>query len=651
MARRMRDLLEQRATEAFVGRTGELAALLQTLDADGPPVVYIHGIGGIGKSSLLEAFATQARSCGAAVVRLDCRTIEPTERGFLRELGTAIGGEAATADEVAERLGRLGRRLVLTLDTYEVFRLMDTWLRQVFIPALPETVRMILASREPPVWAWLASPGWQGLFRTLPLGPLGDEDALELLARSGIGEDDARRINRVADGHPLALKLAAAAVTEWPESDQPRGLVAIQRVIEQLTQLYLADVQDPLTRQALDAASVVRRTTVSLLHAMLPAAAPQDAFERIRALPFVESARDGLRVHDVVQQGIAAALRAADPSSYQEYRWAAWRQLRAEVRVASTPDLWRYTADLLYLVENPVVREAFFPSGAHPYVVEPARPEDVASIQAITERHEGPRAGRLLGLWWERAPQSFSVVRNRDGTVVGFYCMLDSAMMPSELMRDDPIACEWRNHLRHDPVPKNQRVLFLRRWLSAEHGEKPSPVQAACWLDIKRSYMEMRPHLRRVYLTVSDLATYAPVARKLCFQPLADAQVELDGAVYHTAMLDFGPSSVDGWLAGLVAAELGVEEDDILDIDAHELVVDGRRIGLTRLEFAVMLYLYQREDRAVTRTSLLEEVWGYDYEGDSNVVDVVIRSLRKKLGERASLIETVRGVGYRFRRR
>lgn len=64
-----------------------------------------------------------------------------------------------------------------------------------------------------------------------------------------------------------------------------------------------------------------------------------------------------------------------------------------------------------------------------------------------------------------------------------------------------------------------------------------------------------------------------------------------------------------------------------------------------------MLYLYQREDRAVTRTSLLEEVWGYDYEGDSNVVDVVIRSLRKKLGERASLIETVRGVGYRFRRR
>lgn len=46
---------------------------------------------------------------------------------------------------------------------------------------------------------------------------------------------------------------------------------------------------------------------------------------------------------------------------------------------------------------------------------------------------------------------------------------------------------------------------------------------------------------------------------------------------------------------------------------------------------------------------LLEKIWGYDYDGGSNVVDVIIRSLRGKLGERASVIETVRGAGYRFR--
>ena len=94
-----------------------------------------------------------------------------------------------------------------------------------------------------------------------------------------------------------------------------------------------------------------------------------------------------------------------------------------------------------------------------------------------------------------------------------------------------------------------------------------------------------------------------------------------------------------------------MEEDDILDIDARELVIEGRRVHLPRLEFAVMEHLHQREGKAVSRASLLTDVWGYDYEGGSNVVDVVVLSLRKRLGSKASVIETVTGVGYRFRRR
>jgi DNA-binding response OmpR family regulator len=62
-----------------------------------------------------------------------------------------------------------------------------------------------------------------------------------------------------------------------------------------------------------------------------------------------------------------------------------------------------------------------------------------------------------------------------------------------------------------------------------------------------------------------------------------------------------------------------------------------------------MHYLYEREGKVVTRASLVQDVWGYSYVGGSNVVDVVIRSLRKKLGDRSSMIETVTGAGYRFR--
>ena len=68
----------------------------------------------------------------------------------------------------------------------------------------------------------------------------------------------------------------------------------------------------------------------------------------------------------------------------------------------------------------------------------------------------------------------------------------------------------------------------------------------------------------------------------------------------------------------------------------------------TRLEFQVFQFLMQRQGQAVSREVLRREVWGHRGDGASNVVDAVIRSLRKKLGPRASTIETVSGVGYRF---
>ena len=73
----------------------------------------------------------------------------------------------------------------------------------------------------------------------------------------------------------------------------------------------------------------------------------------------------------------------------------------------------------------------------------------------------------------------------------------------------------------------------------------------------------MRPHLRRMYTTVNDLSAYAPVVIPLCFAPLDDAHVELGGKMYYSALLDFGEGSVDGWLKGLVKAELGADSTEV----------------------------------------------------------------------------------------
>jgi len=640
---RVRDLLDRQVAGSFVGRNEELCSLREILADEGPVVVHLHGIAGIGKSRLLGAFAQSARAEGATVVRLDCRGIEPTEAGLLTKLALASGGALGSAEEIAARLGSVGTKVIVALDTYEVFRLMDTWIRQVFLPVLPDNVRFVLCGREAPISAWLSDPGWHGLFRSIRLESLEQQDAAELLFRVGVAIEDAKYLARICHGHPLALTLAASMRRTEPIALRVR---VAQHVVEELSSLFLADITDPQTRRALEAASVVRRVTLPILGAMLPDASPQDAQERVRTLPFVQPDQDGLHIHDAVREAIAATLRADNPQQFHAYRRSAYRYFMTEVHGAPASDLWRYTADLLYLLENPVVREAFFPSGAQEYGVEPARIEDGRAILEIIERHETIASASYLKRWWSESPETFAVARDRKGSVAGFYFIFDPVTVPGRLRREDPVTRAWLDHLDRLPMPRQQRALFLRRWLSAQDGEAPSPVQAACWVDVKRKYLELRPNLRRVYLALCELEPYAAVAQKLGFRVLGEAS----GDCYHSAVLDFGPSSVDGWLARLVAAELGVVEDGLLDSAARELVLNGRRVGLTKLEFGVMEFLHMRAGEAVPRSLLLENVWEQSYDGGGNVVDVVIRALRKKLGEKASLIQTVHGVGYRLRR-
>lgn len=647
MKRRARDLIAEQTSRTFVGRSDEIRLLLETLHASGPAVIYIHGIAGIGKSRLLAALLDRAQGKGSRTIACDCRALEPTERGFCRALGTVLRTEVTSAEDAARKLaGRKARKTLLALDHYEVCRLLDSWLRQTFIPQLPGNVRLIVISREPPGTAWRSAPGWQGLLRTVELNAFSDADATEFLSRAGIHGSQAMRIHRVTRGHPLALTLAASATSGG--HDGVVESMAIQRVVAELAHLYLADVADPLTHPGVEAASVIRRATIPLLRAMIPDAPAAQVFERLRGLPFVHSDADGLHVHDSIKEAIATALRSADPKRYHDYRRAAWSELRLELAQASRNDLWRYTADMLYLLDNPVIREAFFPSGGWSYVVEPARPTEGATIQAICARHEGRESADCIRRWWTAAPQAFYAVHDQEGRIVGFYCLLEASAASGSLGRHDPVVKAWLNHLRQDPTPKGQRTLFVRRWLTELTGEAPSAIQAACWLDIKRTYLTLRPKLRRVYLTLSDLGPYASAAQSLGFRVLERSASSLDGRIYHTAMLDFGPSSVDGWLAGLVGAELGVGNKGIVDLEGRNLVINDRRVALTRLEFGVVQYLHERRGKAVARESLIRDVWNQKYDVGSNVVDVVIKSLRKKLGKHSGKLETVTGYGYRF---
>jgi len=79
------------------------------------------------------------------------------------------------------------------------------------------------------------------------------------------------------------------------------------------------------------------------------------------------------------------------------------------------------------------------------------------------------------------------------------------------------------------------------------------------------------------------------------------------------------------------------------------LNLDDQRIPLTPLEFKLVEYLEGLDGATATRDQILDHVWGFHSTGSSNVVDAVVKSLRRKMSDKATRIETVRGFGYRWR--
>ena len=538
-------------------------------------------------------------------------------------------------------------RIVIALDTYEVFRLMDTWIRQVFIPSLPVNARVAIASRNPPSPAWRTTPGWQGLFRSLLLEPLSETEALGYLAMSGIPPDVARRINLIARGHPLALGMATSIVlSEVGRTIEEAGL---HQVIEALSRSYIEAVPDPLTRRALEASSVVRCVTEPLLHALLPETPPRDTMERLAALPFVEPGREGLFIHDAVRSAIASSLATRDPDSHREYRRAAWAFLQNRLRLAhSKTEPWRYTADLLFLIQNPVLREGFFPSGPQPLAVEPATPDDEPAVHQIVGETAAPEREALFA-WWRYHPDAFRIVRDRDGGACGLVMLIRASDLNEAVDAADPVAAAWRR----DAAP---RACLLRSsagagsigMLAKLRARRRQPPGWIC----KRSYVEMRGTLRWVYTVIANPEPFGEMPARLGFRPLAEPTIDVGGQTLYSVMLDMGPGSVDAWLTKMVGAEITAEEIEsskVLDVEAHELILSSGRVGLTSLEFGVMRYLQERPGKAVGRYDLMEAVWGHRNPTASNVVDVVVRSLRRKLGADAASVETVRGTGYRYR--
>ena len=134
-----------------------------------------------------------------------------------------------------------------------------------------------------------------------------------------------------------------------------------------------------------------------------------------------------------------------------------------------------------------------------------------------------------------------------------------------------------------------------------------------------------------------------------------DKVIGLDSGADDYVTKPFGMMELVSRIKAVLRRSGRVQEQDMLsvngvsvDVKKHEVKVAGDIVTLTLKEFELLERLMRNQNIVLTRDQLLEDIWGYDFDGETRTVDVHVRTLRQKLGETGDIIKTVRGVGYRI---
>lgn len=117
----------------------------------------------------------------------------------------------------------------------------------------------------------------------------------------------------------------------------------------------------------------------------------------------------------------------------------------------------------------------------------------------------------------------------------------------------------------------------------------------------------------------------------------------------------FSPKILVAKAKAIIKRNIGLSDNNKIIINGIEIdeasyrvTVNGEEITLSKKEYEILLYFLKNKNIVLTRENLIENIWGYDFEGEIRTVDTLVKRLREKLLDKADMIVTVRGVGYKF---
>lgn len=537
----IRRTIARNRARLFVGRKKERRLLDQLLLRDGPlRVLFLHGAGGIGKSTLLGAIEG-TQDADWAVARCDARLVtrDPEPKAAREVL------EASLACLPQDRIG------LLLIDSFELWTAFEDWFRDEWLPDLPDRVRVVIAGRKPPTLRWRMDPGWHGLMLHVELAPLDDADASDYLNRRGLDRASHGRAIGLARGHPLTLALIADAAAAVRATGNLLAPEQIAGVLLDVLNHVVPDDPSSQERQALYLSALARQISTSqLVHVLeVDGSRAAELVAWLDKLSFMEHGPEGWFPHDVVREELRNDLLR-----YSELRLHllgravdyALRAVSDEIRFGRESVL----ADALFLYWN------FLPALGDQHQMESysdlARPEDLPRLLDAVERHEGREQREILAFWWERQPEALTVVRGQGGVPEGFYMMLALRDYPVEwLGRDRQAECFWaQRHYLSRPLDPGEGGLLVRMWMDLKEHMSPASVAtvAVSWTLSLTRRLIMEPDFALAGVYEPDDASWAATNRLCGHREVEESRCRFGDVPFVLSLHDFTRESAVDWL-------------------------------------------------------------------------------------------------------
>lgn len=521
---RLADRLSTARHDLFVGRVAEQAVFRTALEAAELPfsLLYIYGLGGMGKTTLLHEFRALCQSAAIGTAFVDARNIEPIPEAFYGALALALGLDVAASPR--QFLEAQAQRYVILIDTYEMLSPLDNWIREEFLPQLPDNILVVLAGRQPLAPGWRIDAGWHNLARTLSLRNLSPRESRAYLDRREVPAEQHQAVLDFTHGHPLALSLIAdlfwqrhqegsAAVSYAPFFQPEQAPDVVKVLLEHLVQ----GVPSEAHRAALEACALARLTTEELLAEMLDAHLldsinAHELFQWLRDLSFIEAGLHGIFPHDLAREAMLADLRWRNPDHYGELHRRARNYYAPRLQQTSGPDQERILFDYIFLHrDNPVVRPYLDWQESGTLTRSVARPAELPDLVALVERYEGAASARLATHWFARQPQGINVIHDAEGHIAGFVMIIAlNGATPEDIKVDPATDAAWRYLATHAPLRAGENAPYFRFWMAHDTYQEVSAIQSLIFVSIVRYYLTT-PGLAFSFFSCADAEFWLPI--------------------------------------------------------------------------------------------------------------------------------------------